>query len=591
MKKKTTEVFSWEKLNDSLMGGKGDIFKIVFESANVGKSITLPSGEMDVNKSFCKMLGYTPEELRNRSWQELTPQEEIEEIKKRTDGLLRGEKESERFEKRYIHKNGSYVWADVSVTIHRDNEGKPLFFITTVVDITKKKQTELELCKREEQLEQSYNLMNYIIEHSNSAVAVHDKEMKYMYVSQRYLRDYNVEEKDVIGRHHYEVFPDLPQKWRDVHKKVLAGEIISAENDPYIGRDGMEEWTRWECRPWYEQDGEIGGLIVYTEVITNQVKEKNALHESEENYRMIAENISDVVWASDLDLNLTYVSPSIEKLAGESPEDHIKRKIEDRIPPDSLRMIKKIFQEEMESMKEPDSDKNRSRIIVTDHYHADGSIFTIAMNVSFLWDLNGNPSGFLGVSRDITKEKKVEEELKVSEEIFRQFMENSPIYVFFKDKDIRSVKLSRNFEELLGRPLEDIIGKTMDELFPSDLSKNIIEDDKKVLNEGKPIVVNEELNGKYYTTIKFPILIDGEPQYLAGYTIDITEQKNTELEIIKLKDGLEIEVEKKTRLLQEKVIELERFFDATVDRELRMEELYREIEELRKKISEYENQN
>jgi|GEM_PF-6299004 len=86
--------------------------------------------------------------------------------------------------------------------------------------------------------------MRYIIEHANSAVAVHDKDLNYIYLSQRYLDQYNVKEKDIIGKHHYEVFPDLPQKWRDVHQKALRGEVSKAERDPYYRVDRTVVWTR-----------------------------------------------------------------------------------------------------------------------------------------------------------------------------------------------------------------------------------------------------------------------------------------------------------------------------------------------------------
>ncbi|PKK88895.1 MAG: PAS domain-containing sensor histidine kinase [Candidatus Wallbacteria bacterium HGW-Wallbacteria-1] len=120
------------------------------------------------------------------------------------------------------------------------------------------------------------------------------------------------------------------------------------------------------------------------------------------------------------------------------------------------------------------------------------------------------------------------EALRASEEIFSKFMENSPIYIFFKDQNIRPIKLSRNYEQMLGMPLNEILGKTMDELFPSDLAKSMIADDLKILTEGKVVSVDEEFDGRYFTTIKFPIFIDGKPTYLAGYTIDITEQKLNE---------------------------------------------------------------
>ena len=126
-------------------------------------------------------------------------------------------------------------------------------------------------CRRAEaRLAHLRQLMDYVIAHARSAIAVHDRELRYIYVSERYLREYNVAAQDVIGRHHYDVFPDLPQRWRDVHQRALRGEVSSAEEDPYPRADGSIEWTRWECRPWYESDGSIGGIVIYTEVITER---------------------------------------------------------------------------------------------------------------------------------------------------------------------------------------------------------------------------------------------------------------------------------------------------------------------------------
>jgi PAS domain S-box-containing protein/putative nucleotidyltransferase with HDIG domain len=129
---------------------------------------------------------------------------------------------------------------------------------------------------------------------------------------------------------------------------------------------------------------------------------------------------------------------------------------------------------------------------------------------------------------DITEQKKTQEALNESEEIFELFMELNPSYVFFKDEHIRSLCLSRNYETMLNMPMDKILGKTMDELFPSDLAKSMIEDDLKVLREQKLVEIEEELNGRYYLTTKFPILRSGKPPLLAGFTIDITKQKESE---------------------------------------------------------------
>ena len=141
---------------------------------------------------------------------------------------------------------------------------------------------------------------------------------------------------------------------------------------------------------------------------------------------------------------------------------------------------------------------------------------------------DGAPVCYLVIS-NITRQKQTEQALRESEEIFNQFMEHSPIYVFFKDKDTRSIRLSRNYEAMLGRPISELLGKTMDDLFPSDLAKSMVADDLRVLQEGKPIEIEEELNGRFYYTTKFPIISEGQAQYLTGFTIDITERKQAEL--------------------------------------------------------------
>ena len=139
--KLSREIKARENAEKELAAGM-EKFKLVFESANVGKSMTLPTGEIEVNRAFCDMLGYSREELKNKKWQELTPPDEIEAIQKKLDQLLQGQKDSVRFIKRYIHKNGSFIWADVACAIHRDRDHHPMFFITTAIDITESRKDE-----------------------------------------------------------------------------------------------------------------------------------------------------------------------------------------------------------------------------------------------------------------------------------------------------------------------------------------------------------------------------------------------------------------------------------------------------------------
>jgi PAS domain S-box-containing protein len=136
-------------------------------------------------------------------------------------------------------------------------------------------------------------------------------------------------------------------------------------------------------------------------------------------------------------------------------------------------------------------------------------------------------SGLL-VSAIVTERKRGEEQLEENEIIFRSFLEYSPVYVFFKDKHARTLRLSSNYESMLGIPVSEALGKTMDELFPSDLAKKMVADDLKILEEGKRVDVIEEMNGRTYETTKFPIFKDGKPELLAGFTMDITERMQAE---------------------------------------------------------------
>ena len=153
------EAAAAKELSEKEVRKSEELYRNLFEAANVGKSLMLPTGEIEVNRAFCDMLGYSPKELRGKTWQELTPSEQIGPINELLAPLMRGEKNTVRFEKHYLHKNGSYVSADFSATLQRDRDGNPLHFIVTVVDITERKQAEEKMAGQLHELQRWHNVM------------------------------------------------------------------------------------------------------------------------------------------------------------------------------------------------------------------------------------------------------------------------------------------------------------------------------------------------------------------------------------------------------------------------------------------------
>lgn len=123
-------------------------FQYVFENSALAKSLTSPTGELRVNQAFCDLLGYTADELANRRWQEISYPDDMIASQEAVAGMLSGQFASTRFIKRYLHKNGETIWADVSTSLRRDAAGNPLYFVTSVLDITERKRAELKLAEQ-----------------------------------------------------------------------------------------------------------------------------------------------------------------------------------------------------------------------------------------------------------------------------------------------------------------------------------------------------------------------------------------------------------------------------------------------------------
>ena len=147
-----------KKIEEALRKSE-ESFRIVFERSTIGKSLTSPDGKLiKVNQAFCDLVGYSYEEMHQFNFANITHSDDIAESRECIRCLLANEQTSYRMEKRYIHKNGKAIWTDVSATLLKDNDEKPLYFITSIIDISNRKHAEEEKIKLEFQLQQAQKI-------------------------------------------------------------------------------------------------------------------------------------------------------------------------------------------------------------------------------------------------------------------------------------------------------------------------------------------------------------------------------------------------------------------------------------------------
>jgi len=135
---------------------------------------------------------------------------------------------------------------------------------------------------QEEKLRQKQIQLETFIRHSPVQLAMMDKDLRYIAVSEQWMASYKLDINTLAGRSHFEVFPEIPDVWRVYLARCLRGEVIKKDEDSFYRMDGRLEWLRWEIRPWYESEGVVGGLIMFTELITEKKHVQQALIKAKE---------------------------------------------------------------------------------------------------------------------------------------------------------------------------------------------------------------------------------------------------------------------------------------------------------------------
>ena len=270
-------------------------YRNIFENAqDVFYQASLSGIILDVSPSVENHLGYKKEQLIGFSvaniYYDLSKREKVLE-------LIREKGEFKDHEVSFKSSSGEEVFISLNARLIRDKNGKPNHIDGMFRNITERKRMLAQLVENKEQL-------TLFIEHSPASLAMFDNEMRYIATSRRWLRDYNLENHQLEGKNHYEVFPEMTQRWKDILQRCLKGAIEKKEEDTLINADGRVEWLRWEIHPWHKADGEIGGIIMFTEVITERKR-------ATEMFKYQFENSPDIILIVDKFYKIEAINRSI----------------------------------------------------------------------------------------------------------------------------------------------------------------------------------------------------------------------------------------------------------------------------------------
>ncbi|MFU8827958.1 MAG: PAS domain S-box protein [Phycisphaerales bacterium] len=192
----------------------------------------------------------------------------------------------------------SYLVDDL-ISHERKADGSPVVFSNNTVGIVEDGRlhrvwgTQRDITEQrraEQELRWTNTVLGLFIEHAPAAVAMFDSEMRYMAASQRWISDYGLEGDAVIGESHYDVFSHITEEWREIHRRCLKGETVAREEDCMIANDGRTKWIRWEVLPWTTPEGVVGGIMMFTEDITERKRIADRLREvNAQQSRMLTE--------------------------------------------------------------------------------------------------------------------------------------------------------------------------------------------------------------------------------------------------------------------------------------------------------------
>lgn len=299
-----------------------------------------------------------------------------------------------------IAKNGKQHHISDSGAPIKDENGELTGVVLAFRDVT-------ESYRLREAIRSERNILRLFVEHAPVAIAMFAADMTFVAVSRRFLVDYDLGDRAVIGCSFSEVLPELAERWRDRYRSCLAGSSERCEEDTFLRASGMLDTTiRWEMHPWSVHPGEIGGLVFFSEVITERKQAERALALVAQQWQTTFDAVQDVVWILDEQRRIVRSNRAAERLfhvpASELTGRYCWEIVHGPTGPAEdcpLRRAQQSLRRETMELREGDT--------------------WLVVAIDPILDADGRYAGAVHMIRDISRRKRAEEALKVSEAKFR----------------------------------------------------------------------------------------------------------------------------------------------------------------------------
>jgi diguanylate cyclase (GGDEF)-like protein/PAS domain S-box-containing protein len=413
------DVTERKRIEDALREMR-DRFRSIFDHAPIGVAmVSLEGRYLQVNRSLCEILGYTEEELRTLTWQEITHPDDLAASSAYARRIVEGEFPKYHLDKRFLHAEGHTVWASLSVSLVRDAEGEPLYFVSQIQDVTERKRAESALRESEQRFRGSF-------ERAATGMALVGTDGRFLRVNRSLCEILGYPERELLGKTFQELtHPDDLEFDLEHLRRLLAGEVRTYQTEKrYLHQDGHVVWALLSVSVVHDEEDEPLYFVSQIQDVSERKKVEKVIIESEERFRSLVQNSSDIITILGADGTVLYVSPAVERVTGYRPEEQVGTNAFGSVHPDDREQALNTF---AEVLKRPGLHPPLEFRVP----HKDGSWRYLEHVVNNLLD-DPTVQGVVINSWDVTERKALVEQL--SYQAFHDLLTGLPNRALFMDR-------------------------------------------------------------------------------------------------------------------------------------------------------------